>query len=463
METATFGGPPASEGSVSPIVLEGVSHFFGSDELRKQILFDVTLEIGAGEIVIVTGPSGSGKTTLLTLIGALRSVQEGTARVLGTQMREASSGQLEAVRRQIGYVFQAHNLIDALTARQNVEMALYLHPHESRAHVRARAAEMLGAVGLADRVDHHPAELSGGQRQRVAIARALVSGPRIILADEPTASLDKESGRDVVERIRDLARGQGVTVLLVTHDNRVLDIADRIMHLEDGRLSSFTDAVIANTERMMGMLAANKRKTDLIKLVAPMTRSQFVQLLEQVTEESRRFLDSTDIAKSEAFESMLDQALFAFMYKLAQLMNAERSSLFLVDEERGELWMRGAQDDTGEPYDLRMPRNAGIAGQVATTGETLRIDDAYAHPLFNPAFDRETGYRTRSLLCLPLLDQAGRVFAVAQLLNRKDGKPFDDDDERRLQEFTAPISLIFETWWAMARQRMSRPAPASAR
>jgi putative ABC transport system ATP-binding protein len=225
----------------APIAIERLCHYYGAGELRKQILYDITTEIGAGEIVIVTGPSGSGKTTLLTLVGALRSAQEGSLRVLGKELREASASALESVRKQIGYIFQSHNLIDALTARQNVEMALRLHAHKSAAELSARATSMLEAVGLGERIDHHPSQLSGGQRQRVAIARALSSQPRILLADEPTASLDKQSGRDVVDRIQTLAREQGVPVLLVTHDNRILDVADRIVHLEDGRLSSFQD------------------------------------------------------------------------------------------------------------------------------------------------------------------------------------------------------------------------------
>jgi putative ABC transport system ATP-binding protein len=244
------------------IAVEGLSHHYGSGELRKQILFDISTSIEAGEIVIVTGPSGSGKTTLLTLVGALRSAQEGSLRVLGQELRGASASTLESVRKQIGYIFQAHNLIEALSARQNVEMALRLHGGTATS-IRDRAEQMLTAVGLGERMGHHPSQLSGGQRQRVAIARALASEPRIVLADEPTASLDKESGRDVVDRIQVLAREQGVPVLLVTHDNRILDVADRIVHLEDGRLHSFRDAVLASNQHLMGLLAKNMRREDM--------------------------------------------------------------------------------------------------------------------------------------------------------------------------------------------------------
>lgn len=446
--------------SAVPIAIEGLNHYFGTGELRKQILFDVTTEISAGEIVIVTGPSGSGKTTLLTLAGALRSAQEGSLTVLGSQLRGASPRTLESLRKQIGYIFQSHNLIDALTARQNVEMALQLHPHKSSRALRKRAGEMLEAVGLGDRMGHHPSALSGGQRQRVAIARALVAEPRIILADEPTASLDKKSGRDVVDLMQSLAREKEVTVLLVTHDNRILDIADRIVHLEDGRLSSFTDAVLASTQHMMRLLAGNRRKEDLRDQVAEMSETEFEQLLEHVTDEANRFLHAASLANDEAFEGMIDQALFAFTYKLGLICRAERASLFLVDEANRELWLRVAQDESGRPIDQRIPIDAGIAGHVAMTGASLRVDDAYAHPLFNPDVDRKTGFRTRNLLCLPLRGQQGQVFAVAQILNRLDGAPFDAGDEERFAKFAAPVAVILETWWRLSGAGGTSPASA---
>ncbi len=225
------------------IHIQGLNHYYGHGHLRKQVLFDICTRIDVGEIVIMTGPSGSGKTTLLTLIGALRSAQEGSLKVLGQELRHSTTEQQIRIRRQIGYIFQAHNLLHALTARQNVQMALDLQPHLSPQEVRERVEEMLCAVGLGDHLDYYPHELSGGQKQRVAIARALVGKPKIVLADEPTAALDKKSGRDVVEIMRALAQEQGCTILIVTHDNRILDIADRLIHMEDGRLSETTLAI----------------------------------------------------------------------------------------------------------------------------------------------------------------------------------------------------------------------------
>jgi putative ABC transport system ATP-binding protein len=220
------------------IAVKHLNHYFGQGKLRKQALFDINLEIYAGEIVIMTGPSGSGKTTLLTMAGGLRSAQEGSLLVLGQELCGATQDQLVQVRRNIGYIFQAHNLLKSLTAQQNVQMALELHKDIPLREMPAKAKEMLEAVGLGHRINYYPEDLSGGQKQRVAIARALVSHPKIVLADEPTAALDKKSGRDVVELMQRLAKEQGCTILMVTHDNRILDIADRIVHMEDGRLAS---------------------------------------------------------------------------------------------------------------------------------------------------------------------------------------------------------------------------------
>jgi putative ABC transport system ATP-binding protein len=224
---------------IEPVIsITNLDHYFGTGQLRKQVLADINLEINAGEIIIMTGPSGSGKTTLLTLCGGLRSAQSGSLKVLGQEMCGASSKQLTIARREHGYIFQAHNLHESLSAVQNVKMGLEIHPEVSISEMNRRSIEMLELVGLGERVNYYPENLSGGQKQRVAIARALVSQPKILLADEPTAALDKQSGRDVVELMQKLAKEQDCTILLVTHDNRILDIADRIVYLEDGRLEN---------------------------------------------------------------------------------------------------------------------------------------------------------------------------------------------------------------------------------
>ncbi|NJN56739.1 MAG: ATP-binding cassette domain-containing protein [Leptolyngbyaceae cyanobacterium SL_5_9] len=215
-----------------------LNYYFGQGELRKQALFDISLDFPRGQIAIITGPSGSGKTTFLSLIGALRTLHEGSLKVMGRELVGMSNNQLVEVRRGIGFIFQAHNLFESLTASQNVEMAVELMG--GFGSKRAQAIAVLEQLGLEHRVDYKPNSLSGGQKQRVAIARALVNHPQLILADEPTAALDKQSGRDVVNLMQKLAREQQCTILMVTHDNRILDVADRIINLVDGRLESDT-------------------------------------------------------------------------------------------------------------------------------------------------------------------------------------------------------------------------------
>ena len=228
------------------ITIKNINHYYGRGSLRKQILFDINLEIYAGEIVIMTGPSGSGKTTLLSLIGGLRSVQEGSLKFLGEELCGASQNNLVKMRRNIGYIFQAHNLLGFLTARQNVQMAVELNHRISQSAAISQSEAMLKSVGLQERINYYPDNLSGGQKQRIAIARALVNHPPLVLADEPTAALDKQSGRDVVEIMQRLAKDQGTAILLVTHDNRILDIADRIVEMEDGLLTRDAQNVALN-------------------------------------------------------------------------------------------------------------------------------------------------------------------------------------------------------------------------
>ena len=222
--------------SISPTVtISNLNHSFGKGTLRRSVLKDINLALYPGEIVLLTGPSGSGKTTLLTLMGALRSVQTGSLKVFGQELCGVRKQKLVRLRNQIGFIFQSHNLLECLTAAGNVDMALKLHKL-SITERRRRTDQILQRVGLDDHGHKYPEQLSGGQKQRVAIARALVSQPKIVLADEPTASLDSHSGRDVVNLIQQLAHQQHCTVLLVTHDIRILDIAERTLHIEDGRL-----------------------------------------------------------------------------------------------------------------------------------------------------------------------------------------------------------------------------------
>jgi putative ABC transport system ATP-binding protein len=228
------GARPAVEAAVR---IQGLDYSFGEADSSKQVLYDIELTLAPGEIVIMTGPSGSGKTTLLTLIGALRAMQKGSLEVLGRQLYGLSDNALILLRRQIGFIFQAHNLFDSLSAAQNVKTALRLKALNGR-EMHDLATDMLRQVGLDHRINYRPHALSGGQRQRVAIARALVNRPKLVLADEPTAALDRDSGRQVVTLLQNLAKENGSTIMIVTHDNRILDVADRIVNMVDGRIVS---------------------------------------------------------------------------------------------------------------------------------------------------------------------------------------------------------------------------------
>lgn len=227
---------PGHQSVAEALRVSGLNHWYGRGATRRQVLQGVDLELRPGEVVLLTGPSGCGKTTLLTLVGALRQVMEGSVRVLGQELAGSSRSERQQLRRSIGMIFQGHNLLRCLSSEQNVQMGADLLAGLSYRARRDRAREWLRAVGLADHLDKLPHDLSGGQKQRVAIARALAAEPRLLLADEPTAALDSRTGREIVDLLQGLARGQGCAVLMVTHDPRILDIADRVVRMEDGRL-----------------------------------------------------------------------------------------------------------------------------------------------------------------------------------------------------------------------------------
>ncbi|MCG8317167.1 MAG: ATP-binding cassette domain-containing protein [Pseudomonadales bacterium] len=219
-----------------PIEVKNLNHWYGENEARKQAIFDVSLTVEKGSLTILMGASGSGKTTLLTLMGCLREIQDGSVKLLGTELHGVSTSRQESMRRQLGFIFQAHNLHESLSARQNVLMGLQVHGRGNAARQNIAIEHMLRLVGLDHRIDYLPSNLSGGEKQRVAIARALVSNPNIIFADEPTAALDKDTALPIVQMLKALGQERGTTTVMVTHDNRILNLADRIITLEDGRV-----------------------------------------------------------------------------------------------------------------------------------------------------------------------------------------------------------------------------------
>jgi putative ABC transport system ATP-binding protein len=233
------------------IAVRGLRHAYGAEPARREVLRSLDLQVSAGEVVVLAGPSGAGKTTLLTLCGALRSVQAGRVRVLGRELGGLGPAAQRDVRAAIGFIFQSHNLLDALTAGQNVVMSLLGRVPPAEACRLAETA--LASLGLAERVDAMPDALSGGEKQRVAVARALVRNPALILADEPTASLDDRSATIVIEGLRHAARSASAAVLVATHDARVFEIADRKLHLKDGVL------VEAPSRRTFRLLNAGAR------------------------------------------------------------------------------------------------------------------------------------------------------------------------------------------------------------
>ena len=265
----------ALETDYTPLVCaDSVNFFYGEGESRFQVLFDIGLDVMPGQLIVMTGPSGSGKTTLLTLIGALRSLQEGRLEVLGRDLSHLGAAELVRVRREIGFIFQMHNLFEALSAYENVKMALQLSGELSTAEMRSRGISMLERLGLGHRINHKPRSLSGGQRQRVAIARALANRPKLVLADEPTAALDQDSTRNVVRLFKELTVEDNSAILMVTHDHRIIELADRLVHMVDGRIVS--DVMLNDALRICEFLKG-------VELFKALTPTELTHVAERMT------------------------------------------------------------------------------------------------------------------------------------------------------------------------------------
>jgi len=422
-----------------PISVEGLCHSFGKGALCKQILFDITTEIQQGEIIIVTGPSGSGKTTLLTIVSALRSVQQGSVKVLGHELNGAKPSLLESVRRDIGFIFQQHNLLNALTAVQNVEQGLGVSNRYKGSNLQKRAEEFLEIVGLGERLHHKPEQLSGGQRQRVAIARALASDPPMLMADEPTASLDKQSGREVVDRMKVMAKEHGTTILLVTHDNRILDIADRIVYLEDGRLSTFTDAVIDNSQKMMRVMHDAPAHTATGQLPAD---SDFQYMLVDISLQAQRLLALEGRVNEVAYQSIVSDGIKGFSQRLADNLEADSTLLLLADETRELLTPYPSFEGLpGSP--AQISSGTGIAGETLARGKPIRLDDVSGSPLFDATTDGQLAAGVNSLISIPVFDGDHEAFGVFQL-HRRGKEVFSADAEEKAARFVDTLSVLLE-------------------
>ncbi|HVB18059.1 MAG TPA: ATP-binding cassette domain-containing protein [Stellaceae bacterium] len=264
----------------NPVVrADGVNFAYGEGDARNPVLFDIGLHVMPGQLVVMTGPSGSGKTTLLTLIGALRSMQEGRIAVLGHDLGRLGPAALVRVRRDIGFIFQMHNLFESLSAFENVKMALQLARVHSAADMRERGVALLESLGLGARIEYKPRSLSGGQRQRVAIARALANRPKLVLADEPTAALDPDSTRNVIRLFKDLTVEDGTSIIMVTHDHRIIELADRLVHMVDGRIVS--DIMLNDALRICEFLKGvegfkNLTPTELTHVAERMTKRHYM-------------------------------------------------------------------------------------------------------------------------------------------------------------------------------------------
>ena len=343
-----------------------LNHYFGEGDARNQVLFDNCLQIRQGEFVVMTGPSGSGKTTLLTLIGALRSLQSGHIDVLGHDLARLSASELVAVRRKIGFIFQAHNLFDSLSALENVMLAMEVGDLP-RSAMNGAATAILERLGLGHRTGYKPRSLSGGQRQRVAVARALVNRPRLVLADEPTAALDRDSAQIVSGLLKELTAVHGCTVVMVTHDTRLIELADRVVNMVDGAIRS--DVVLTEAVVICEFL----RRLPLFERLSPAELTNVAGKMKSVT------FDASDVVLREG-ESGEDFFL----------IREGRVGVHQSGSAEGPVATLGSGECVGEQASITdRPRNATVVAQERLTAYRLAKDDFRAAIDASPSFKEQ--------------------------------------------------------------------------
>jgi energy-coupling factor transporter ATP-binding protein EcfA2 len=272
----------------------------------------------------------------------------------------------------------------------------------------------------------------------VAVARALVREPKIVLADEPTAALDRQAGRDVVELLRQLARRQGCAILLVTHDNRILDIADRVMLLEDGRLSSFGTVTSPQAGHLLTALARMPAKEHLRLLMARLPEGEFLEFLKTMMAEFEQFLNILEMGEQAAVKTLFENLLETVLGKIADLLDVERARLFVLEPSSGQFRARLVVGDAEGPHPSVLDQN--IAGRVADSGRILNIAPAGA---------------TAGMICAPIHNRHEQLLAVVQLVSKRTGEPFTSGDERAFRDFASPLGVILESCEHLARERYS--------
>ena len=272
--------------ATTTLQVNNVTKQYGAGVTEVTAVRDVSLEVVSGEVVLIMGPSGSGKTTLLSMLGALLKPTEGEIHLNGDMISALAENRLPDIRlRQFGFIFQDFNLLSALTALENVAIVAELAGSKNKA-AREKAKGLLTDLGLDERLNFLPEKLSGGEKQRVAIARALVNDPALILADEPTANLDSKIGHEIMRLLRKIAKEQGRSVVIVSHDQRIKDIADRVLWLEDGQ---FKEMVSMATDPVCGMTVEKEKSLSaewngkMYYFCARGCREEFIRETERLT------------------------------------------------------------------------------------------------------------------------------------------------------------------------------------
>jgi len=451
--------------SNAPLVIANDLNFsFGEGELRRQMLYGIDFVLEPGEIVIVTGPSGSGKSTFLTLVGTLRSHQEGQLDVVGNSLLGASAATINNVRQQLGFIFQYHNLLDSLTATENVLMGFAKGDKRTKSQLKEVASSTLATLGLEMRLNYKPSSLSGGQNQRVSIARALVRSPKVILADEPTASLDATTTEIVMRLFREQTKELGSSILLVTHDDRIFKQADRVVEVRDGKLrdagATYLDHGKNQASAALTTIAHSHKLEAPAVTADPRPGTLAANRVKGALESLEKVLsDLAEIKLATTLQS-LAQSLTYIASESASSLNADGCSIYLYDKDNAELFTLALSSAKDDLEGFAISTDKGFVGKCFREGAAVLEGRAADSTTLDRTIDLKSGLTTQSVACVPLSTETGDVFGIIQLVDQK-ADQFSTETIDGLYELRSLLAAPLHEYWLLATQvkvRLDYPA-----
>ncbi|MGK7878452.1 MAG: cyclic peptide export ABC transporter [Xenococcaceae cyanobacterium] len=393
----------------------------------------INLTLYPGELVFIVGGNGSGKSTLAKIITGLYSPEEGKIKFADQTVDDYNR---EWYRQHFSAIFADYYLFERLLGldEQNLDSNAQAYLQELELEKKVQIKEdKLSTIAL-----------SQGQKKRLALLNAYLEDRPIYLFDEWASDQDPIFKRVFYNRILLDLKRQGKTIVVISHDDRYFHLADRIFRLDYGKLSATQGELLLHVGNLMSVISETD-ESDIKEKIQNLSLQEFSYFLEELNKEFEQIFTTIHLLNDRSLNDKIEIIIETISLKIALILQAEQVTFFVVDKENGRLWSKNARGPGGELINIEIPLNAGIAGYVATMGETVNIPDPYKDPRFNPQVDRNTGFRTRNILCLPIFNSQNEVFAVVQVLNKTGDKPFDSEEEQKFLELTQSLGMILET------------------